>query len=57
MQQVEEYRKHAEECRAMASRMRNAPQREQLLYLARQWDGLADEREKMLRSQLAPGAD
>ena len=51
MQQVEGFRKHAEECRAMASKMRNAPQREQLLFLAKQWDDLAEEREKMLKAQ------
>lgn len=47
MQQAEEFRKHAEECRVMASKMRNAPQREQLLFLAKQWDDLAEEREKI----------
>jgi len=35
----------------MASKMRNAPQREQLLFLAKQWDDLAEEREKMLKAQ------
>jgi hypothetical protein len=51
VQQVEEFRKHAEECRVMASRMRNAVQREQFLALAKQWDDLAGEREKLLRAQ------
>jgi len=51
VKQVEEYRKHAEECRAMASKMRNAPQRDQLLRLAEQWESLADDRQNMLRQQ------
>jgi len=51
VKQVEAYRKHAEECRAMASKMRNAPQRDQLLRLAEQWESLADDRQNMLRQQ------
>jgi hypothetical protein len=51
MQQVHEYRKHADECRALASKAMNADHRQRLLGLAAQWDALAEDREKLLKTQ------
>ena len=51
MKQVEDYREHAQECRAMAAKAINADHRQRLLDLAAQWDALADDREKLLKSQ------
>ena len=48
MMHVMEYRHHAEQCRAMASSARNRVRRAQFLQLAKQWDGIAEEREKLL---------
>ncbi len=48
MMHVMEYRRHAEQCRTMAKSARNGLRRAQFLQLARQWDNIADEREKLL---------
>ena len=48
MMHVMEYRQHAEQCRAMAMSARNRVRRAQFLQLAKQWDGIAGEREKLL---------
>ena len=48
MMHVMEYRRHAEQCRAMANATRNRMRRAQFLELARQWEDIADEREKLL---------
>ncbi len=40
------YRKHAEECRALARDAQNEEQRRQLLELAESWGSLALERER-----------
>lgn len=48
MMHVMEYRRHAEQCRAMARSARNRVRRAQFLQLAKQWDGIAEEREKLL---------
>jgi hypothetical protein len=45
MKKVSDYRKHAEECRALARGMKQAEQREQLLAMAKTWDRLAEQRE------------
>jgi hypothetical protein len=42
MQKVEDYRKHADECRAMAPR--SPEERDMLLNMARTWDDLASHR-------------
>ena len=44
MKTAAEYKKHAEECRALAR------QRDQLLEMARTWDSLADTREGLVRN-------
>jgi hypothetical protein len=48
MKKTSEYRKHAQECRAMAQNARNAEEREQLLKMAEAWERFAVERERGL---------
>jgi hypothetical protein len=57
VRQIQEYREHADECRTMAAKMRKDSLRAQMLDLARQWDDLADKREKFLamRAKLNEG--
>jgi hypothetical protein len=56
MQKVEEYRIHAEGCRAMARRARSARERDLLLNMARTWDDLATNRvEQIARKQRIEG--
>lgn len=45
---IEEYRKHAEDCRAMAASMNYPDLRAEILKLADFWDHLANEREMFL---------
>jgi hypothetical protein len=45
VKKASEYRKHAQECRALAKRMEHGEQRDQLLAMAQTWDGLAEQRE------------
>jgi hypothetical protein len=52
MERVSDYRNNAEACRSLAGKM-PAPQREQLMDMARQWDRIAEERELALRSGAA----
>jgi hypothetical protein len=60
MQKVEDYRKHAEECRALANRARSPDERNMLLNMASTWDDLAKTRlsqiaqEKRMKD-IAPG--
>ena len=49
MKKASEYRQHAEECRALAKQMQGE-QRDQLLEMARTWDNLAADREKLVRN-------
>ncbi len=49
MKKASEYRRHAEECRAMARQTQPGPQRDQLLEMARTWDNLAADRSEMIR--------
>lgn len=44
MKKASEYRRHAEECRALAERMQSGEQRDQLLEMAETWENLAAER-------------
>ena len=50
MKKASEYRHHAGECRAMADGTKPGPQRDQLLEMARTWDNLAADREKLVRN-------
>ena len=49
MKKASEYRKHAEECRALARQVPEGPQRDQLLEMARTWDNLANDRDILLQ--------
>lgn len=44
MKKASEYRRHAQECRALARGMPLGPKRDQLLEMAVTWDNLAAER-------------
>ena len=44
MQKAEDFRKHAQECRAMAKRARSPGDRGMLLNMAQTWDDLAASR-------------
>lgn len=48
MKKASEYRKHAAECRLLASGM-EGEQRDQLLEMAATWDRLAEERSDLVR--------
>jgi hypothetical protein len=50
MKTAAEYRKHAEECRVLAKQVPEGEQRNQLLEMARTWDNLAADREKLVRN-------
>lgn len=49
MKTVVDYRRHAEECRALAKQMKVGEQRDQLLKMAETWETLANERQRTLR--------
>lgn len=51
MRKSSDYRKHADECRALAKGMKQAEQREQLLAMAQTWERLADQRDITSRSE------
>ncbi|HEY1981857.1 MAG TPA: hypothetical protein VGH13_17415 [Xanthobacteraceae bacterium] len=48
MRKLSEYKSHADECRKMATLMKNAEHKKQLQQMAETWDMLAQEREKQL---------
>jgi hypothetical protein len=50
MKTAAEYRKHAEECQVLAKQMPEGEQRRQLLEMARTWDNLAADREKLVQN-------
>jgi len=47
MQNAEEYRKHAHECRTLARQCKKDEERNQLLLMAKTWTSLAEEQEEM----------
>jgi hypothetical protein len=49
MKKASEYRKHADECRVLARAMKDGLQREQLLEMARNWDQMAKDRDRLAR--------
>jgi hypothetical protein len=49
MKKASEYQKHAEECRALANQVKDGPQREQLLQMARNWDQMAEDRNRLAK--------
>jgi hypothetical protein len=48
MKTAAEYRQHADECRALARQVSEGVQRKQLLEMARTWDDLAEDRERLV---------
>jgi hypothetical protein len=50
MRKVSEYRRHADECRALAALMPSGEQRDQLLAMAETWDRLAEDRGRTVAS-------
>ena len=48
MRKASEFRRHAEECRALARNADNDEQRRQLLEMSATWERIADEREKLI---------
>jgi hypothetical protein len=50
MKTAAEYRKHAEECRVLARQVHEGEQCNQLLEMARTWDNLAKDREKLIQN-------
>jgi hypothetical protein len=48
MKKASEYRRHAEECRALAKNMKPGEQRDQLLEMATTWENLAAERTELI---------
>jgi hypothetical protein len=53
MQKADEYRQHAQECRALARNAQNEEHRSHLTKMAETWEGLAVERERMVREQMS----
>jgi hypothetical protein len=49
MKKASEYRRHADECRAIARGVQDGPQRDALLEMAATWDKLAAERADLVR--------
>jgi len=49
MKTAAEYRKHAQECRALAKQVTEGEQPNQLLEMARTWDNLAADRERLVQ--------
>ena len=49
MQKVEDYKRHADECRQMAQAAANPEHRTMLLNMAATWDGLAQARDEHVR--------
>ena len=50
MKRASEYRQHAQECRALATQMKEGGQRDQMLTIAATWEKLAEEQEARSRS-------
>ncbi|WP_262299722.1 hypothetical protein [Microvirga sesbaniae] len=51
MKTAAEYSKHAEECRVLAKQVPEGEQRNQLLEMAKTWDTLSAERERLVRNR------
>ena len=49
MKKASEYRKHAAECRALAQKVKQGEQRDQLLDMAKTWERLAADRSALVR--------
>jgi hypothetical protein len=53
MKKVSEYEAHAEECRRLASQMKDPAHKQQLIDMAEAWEMLAKARAKQLRQNSA----
>jgi hypothetical protein len=51
MKKAEEYRSHAAECRKLAHQTRDENEKQQILRVAEMWEGLARDREEMVKKQ------
>ena len=49
MKDASDYHRHAQECRALAARMKTGEQRQQLLRIAATWERLAEDRSDPVR--------
>ena len=47
VKKASEYRQHAEECRILAKQVPDGAQRTQLLEMAKTWDALAEDRDRL----------
>ena len=52
MSKAAEYRKHAQECRALARNVQNEEHKNQLLKMAQAWDSFAGEHERLEQSKI-----
>jgi hypothetical protein len=57
VKKASEYRQHAKECRALAQQMQDGEQRNQLLEMARTWDALAEDRDRMSEKNGEPSKE
>jgi hypothetical protein len=48
MRKIEDYRKHAQECRAMLGHCQSEEQRRMVLQMAETWDSLAEQRQSQI---------
>jgi hypothetical protein len=55
MRKIDDYLKHAQECRTLARNMAPGEQRDQLLNMAETWELLAQERRRELEKRNAEG--
>ena len=51
MQRLKEYLEHADTCRALAAKAKDARRKKELLELADKWTRLAEERQRLLNSR------
>jgi hypothetical protein len=57
VKKASEYRQHAKECRALAQQVTEGEQRNQLLEMARTWDALAADRDRMSQKHAEPNRE
>lgn len=48
MRKIEDYKKHAAECRQMAAQATNEEHRQMLLHMAETWESLANDRKDQI---------
>ncbi len=50
MKKASEYRQHTEECHTLAKQVPDGVQRSQLLEMAKTWDALAEDRDRLVQN-------